>query len=107
MKAVAKGEAQEMTAPKTETEWLTKEQIDAVIESMSASDLIDAMGDGVKTQSSAKMAGIAFDAAAARMGLSNGTPATQHVRMVDFPYMAGKIGASVNIENPTSEEQSD
>ena len=96
-----------MTAPKADVpEWLTRAQIDSVIESMSASDLIDAMGDGLK-QSSAKMAGTAFNAAAARIGLSNGTPATDHIRMSDFPYMAGAIGEVVNIENPTSAEQSD
>lgn len=85
-------------------QWLTREQIDSVIESMSASDLIDALGDG-KTVQGPKMAGDAFNAAAARLGFSNGTPATEHVRVGDFSYLAGRIGEVVNSDSPLSEGQ--
>jgi hypothetical protein len=90
----------------SDVEWLTREQIDQVIEGMSASDLITAMGDGEKLKGP-QMAGAAFDSAAARLGLSNGTPATQHVRMADFAYMAGEITKAVNIESPLSPGQED
>ena len=69
-----------------DTEWLTREKIDEVLENLSAADLITATGDG--SQSGAKMAGLAFDSAAARLGISNGTPATAHVRAADFKYLA-------------------
>lgn len=89
-----------------EIQWLSREQIDQVIAGMSAADLIAAMGDGEKLQGPA-MAGQAFDSAAARLGVSNGTPATQHIRMADFAYMAGAITKAVNIESPLSEGQGD
>lgn len=89
-----------------DTEWLTREQIDQVIEGMSASDLITAMGDGEGIKGPL-MAGQAFDSAAARLGVSNGTPATQHVRMADFAYMANAITKAVDVDNPLSEGQED
>ena len=91
-----------MDSPKTE--WLSREQIDSVIDGMSAADLIDALGDGEKVNGS-KMAGDAFNAAAARLGMSNGTPATEHVSMKDFAYLAAAIGEAVNTESPLSEGQ--
>lgn len=84
--------------------WLTREAIDHVIAGMSAADLIDAMGDEDRIKGT-KMAGAAFDAAAARLGLSNGSPATQHIRVSDFQYMAETFGKAVNIESPLSEGQ--
>lgn len=95
-----------MEAPQSngDTPWLTREQIDQVIEKMSAADLIAGMGDG-DTIKGPKMAGDAFNAAAARTGVSNGSPATEHVRMGDFAYMAKAITKAVNIESPLSEGQ--
>lgn len=83
-------------------QWLTREQIDQVIAAMSAADLIAAIGDGEKIQGAA-MAGKAFDAAAARLGISNGTPATTHVSMADFGYLANAIGEAVNVDSPLSD----
>lgn len=94
-----------MDAPQ-KSDRLTREQIDAVIEAMSADDVITAMGDG-ETIKGAKMAGDAFNSAAARIGMSNGTPATQHVSLRDFKYLADAIGKAVNVENPLSEGQED
>lgn len=85
-------------------QWLTTEQIDQVIAAMSAADLIAAMGNGEKLEGAA-MAGAAFDNAAARIGLSNGTPATQHVSMKDFAYLAQRIGEAVNVDSPLSGAQ--
>lgn len=90
---------------KSGQDWLTREQVDTVIAAMSAADLIAAMGDATDTGNvkGPKMAGDAFDSAANRLGLSNGTPATAHVRMQDFQYLAQKISEAINIESPTSE----
>lgn len=88
----------------THTEWLTREQIDQVIDSMSAADLINALGDGTEIQGP-KMAGAAFDSAAARLGISNGTPASAQVRMADFKYLAESITKAVNTDSPLSEGQ--
>lgn len=93
----------------TDQQWLTREQVDQVIDAMSAADLIVAMGDTTDTGQvkGPKMAGDAFDSAAARIGLSNGTPATAHVRMSDFQYLATRISQAVNIESPTSKGPED
>ena len=85
-------------------DWLTKEQIDEVIANLSAADLIEGTGNGRKD---AAVAGAAFDSAAARMGISNGTPATQHVRASDFAYLADALGEAVNVDSPLSEDTSD
>ena len=50
------------------------------------------------------MAGAAFDSAAARMGISNGTPATEHVRAADFQYLATQLGEVLDVDSPLSEE---
>ena len=83
------------------SDWLTREQIDAIIDGMSAADLLEAIGDGT-TVKGAKMLGTAFDAAASRAGFSNGTSATEHVRIRDFKYLADELGKVVSVENPTS-----
>ena len=91
-----------MDAP-TDSDWLTREQIDQVIRGMSAADLIKALethGDG-----SVAMPVAAFDLAAERMGLSNGSPASAHVSMADFKYLGNEIGKAVNVESPLSEGQ--
>ena len=94
-----------MDAPSAEPKrWLSREVIDRVIDGMAAADLIGAMGDGESIKGP-KMAGDAFNNAAARLGISNGTPATEHVRMSDFAYLAEKIGGAVNTESPLSSEQ--
>lgn len=88
----------------SQLDWLTREQIDQVVGSLSAADLIEATADGRKD---AAVAGAAFDAAAARLGLSNGTPATQHVHAYDFQYLATAIGEAINVDSPLSEATSD
>lgn len=85
------------------SEWLTKDQIDQVIDSLSAADLIEGTADGRKD---AQVAGAAFDSAAARMGLSNGTPATEHIRAADFGYMAERLGEAINVDSPKSDTDS-
>jgi hypothetical protein len=81
-------------------DWLTHEQIDLVTEGLSAADILDAQGNG---RTDAQVAGAAFDLAAARLKISNGTPATQHLRPSDLKYMAEKFGEVVNIDSPLSE----
>lgn len=88
----------------TDLEWLTREQIDDVIANLSAADLIEGTSGGRKD---AQVAGAAFDSAAARMALSNGTPATAHVRASDFKYLADRIGAALDVDSPLSEATSD
>ena len=87
-----------------DSEWLTREQIDEVLSALSAADLIEGVGDG--KHSEARLAGIAFDAAAARVGVSNGSPATQHIRAGDFKYLATRISEVVNVDSPLSESTS-
>jgi hypothetical protein len=85
------------------SEWLTKDQIDEVIAGLSAADLIEGTANGRKD---AQVAGAAFDSAAARLGLSNGTPATEHIRAADFGYMAERLGEAINVDSPKSDSDS-
>ena len=86
------------------SEWLTKDQIDEVIAGLSAADLIEGTANGRKD---AQVAGAAFDSAAARLGLSNGSPATAHIRAADFGYMAEKLGEAINVDSPKSQGTSE
>lgn len=86
-------------------EWLTREQIDRVIESMSAADLVSAMEKFDAQKQATQWAMAAFDSAGLRLGMSNGSPTSEHVRMQDFSYLAGKVSEVVNVENPLSEGQ--
>ena len=88
----------------SQLDWLTREQIDEVIAGLSAADLIEGTSNGRKD---AAVAGAAFDSAAARLGISNGTPATQHVRAADFQYLASQLGEAINVDSPLSETTSD
>lgn len=82
--------------------WLTHEEIDSVLDRMSARDLIDAMGDDGKR--GPKMIALAFDTAAARAGLaSNGTNGSDRVSVQDFKYLAERMGEVINVDNPKSE----
>ena len=85
-------------------DWLTREQIDEVVANLSAADLIEGTSGGKKDS---QVAGAAFDSAAKRLELSNGTPATEHVRAADFAYLANAIGEAINIDSPLSSETSD
>lgn len=87
----------------SDVQWLSRAQIDEVIAGLSAADLIEATSDGRKD---AQVAGAAFDSAAKRMELSNGTPATEHVRAADFSYLASAIGAALDVDSPKSEATS-
>ena len=86
-----------MTAADTR-DWLTREEIDRAIDEMSASDLIEAIGDG--NNQGTKMAGTAFDLSAARLGISNGTAASSHVRVKDFKYLTDRLAAAIDVEAP-------
>jgi hypothetical protein len=89
---------------KKATVFLTRDQIDEVIAGLTAGDLIEAMGDG-DTIKGTRMIGIAFDSAAARLGISNGTQGTHMVSVSDFKYLADKLGGAVNTDSPLSEGQ--
>jgi hypothetical protein len=76
---------------------LTREEIDAIADALSADDIIEGTiaGDG------AKMLRVAFNRAAARAGY--GDEATTRVGAGDFKHWAQKLGEVVNAESPLSE----
>lgn len=95
-----------MSRAKAAPMFLTREQIDQVIGGLSAGDLIEAMGDS-DTIRGTRMIGVAFDSAAARLGISNGVSGVNLVHVSDFKYMAEKLSSAVNIDSPLSEGQGD
>ena len=86
-------------------DWLTREQIDTVVEAMSAADLVSAMERFDAQKQATQWAVAAFDSAGVRLGMSNGSPTSEHVRMQDFSYLASKVSEVVNVDNPLSEGQ--
>lgn len=83
--------------------WLTREQIEQILEGMSADDLIEALDQPSDT----KKATDAFNAAAKRLGFVNGSRATEHLRVTDFRYLASRMGEVINLESPLSEGTED
>lgn len=90
-----------------ELEWLTREQIDQVVEAISAEDLIESgIADAGKDNGKAvKAAKEAFNSAAAFIGVSNGTPASRHIRPADLTYWTSAISAAVNVGSPKAKGQ--
>lgn len=79
---------------------LTREQIDYVLDNMTGADIVDHIGDG---SLGAKVATGAFDSAAARLGVSNGTRAMELLSIKDFMYMASQFQEVVNLDSPKPE----
>jgi len=78
--------------------WLTREEIDRVIANLSAEDMIESGLTGTDDKGEAVKAGMrAFNASAERLGLSNGTPAMQHVHASDLKYFANNLKESLDI----------
>lgn len=77
-------------------EWISREDIDRIIDGLSADDIIEAVGEG--RTASAKVAGAAFNHSAERLGF--GEKATTRVSLQDFQYMANRIGEVVNLDSP-------
>jgi hypothetical protein len=79
-------------------DWLSRKDIDQIIEAISADDLIESMS-GTGSQQGLQMVKGSFNRAAARMGIED---ATTRVRIADFKYMAERIGEVVDIDSPLS-----
>lgn len=80
--------------------WLTREQIDSVLDQLSADDVIESTGQA----KGAKVAGLAFHFAATRvLGPVEGAERwTARVKVSDLKYLADRIGEAVNIGSPLS-----
>ena len=81
------------------TDWLTREQIDGVIQQLSADDLIES-GVGDPGTSGTKAVRNAFNLAAERAGIPE---AAKRIRIQDFRYWSEAMGGAVNIDSPLSE----
>jgi len=86
-----------------DVDWLSREDIDRVIDSLSGADLIEGLADGAN-KTDAKISTVAFDTAAARLKVSNGSPASQHVKARDHRYMVNKIKGVLTEDSPLPEE---
>lgn len=80
---------------------LTRDQIDFVLDNMTGADLIDHIGDGTR---GARIAGDSFDAAAVRLGVSNGSRAMELVGMADFSYLVNKLQEVMNLDSPKADQ---
>jgi hypothetical protein len=84
---------------------LAREDIDAVVSSMSAADMLEATEDETgKRRNGTKMLRIAFDAAAERAGY--GPNATERVPVALFRYYAESMGGAVNVDSPLASDTS-
>jgi len=87
-------------------DWLTRQDVDRILDHLSADDLIEAMIPG--EEQSAKMPMRSFNRAALRLGVgTDSEPATQRVRPGDLKYLMERIGEVINIDSPLSESTGD
>ena len=86
----------------TKQQWLTREQIDAVLEQLSADDLVKAYP--ADPDNPLKLPVAMFDNAAQRAG--HGEKAIARVRLNDLNYLTQKLGEVVNVDSPLSAETS-
>lgn len=88
-------------------DWLTRQQIDQVLEQLSADDLIEASDLGAGKP--AKVGGLAFHLAATRVlgPLPEPERWTARVRAADFKYLSTTMGDAVNIGSPLSPDTSE
>lgn len=80
--------------------WLTRADIEAVIEGMNADDLIEGVASKGDAGGGVLLVRAAFTRAAERLGY--GPEATARVRGSDFQYLALRLGEVVNVESPLS-----
>ena len=83
-------------------QWLTREQIDSVLEQLSADDLVKAYP--ADPDNPLKLPVAMFDNAAQRAG--HGEKAIARVRLNDLNYLTQKLGEVVNVDSPLSAETS-
>ena len=83
-----------------DTQWLTRADIDRVLETLSADDLIEATDEG--KGKGARIAGLAFHHAAVRVLGPSEEPYTKRVKASDFAYLAAEIGGQMNVDSPLS-----
>lgn len=82
--------------------FLTRDQIDAIIETMTARDIFAGMpSQAGETPSGPEVAGKVFESAANRQG--HGTEALDRVRPVDAMYLAEKLGEVFDMASPKSD----
>jgi len=86
-------------------EWLTREEVQAICDSLSADDLIEGTAQKGTGSGGMLMVKVAFNRAAERSG--HGEDATTHVRASDFAYLAKLITEVVNVDSPLSEGTED
>jgi len=83
-------------------DWLTRQDVDRILDHLSADDLIEAMVPG--EEQSARMPIRAFNRAALRLGVgTEEEKASQRIRPGDLQYLITRIGEVVNIDSPLSE----
>lgn len=88
-------------------DWLTQDEIQAVLDQLSADDLIEAMDAGGEG-GGPKVAAIAFNQAANRLrGEPESGKWTERIRANDLKYFAGQIREAINIDSPLSDETSE
>jgi hypothetical protein len=81
-------------------DWLTRTDIDRILDTLSADDLMQALAsdqaDNLKVLQ-------AFNRAAERMGAgTEAEPATTRVKAQDLTYLATRIGEVINVDSPLS-----
>ena len=87
-----------------EKQWLDRADIDSVLSQLSADDVIEGLAEEVPA---VKLPMVIFNRAAARLGVSNGTPASQHIRVSDLKYMSSEVGKATSLNSPKSDDTPD
>ena len=90
-----------MATKQSGANFLSREQIDSILEGMTARDIFAAMPDSTEKVNGSKVASIAFESAAERQG--HGAEALDRVRPMDGIYLASALGDLLSVDSPKAD----
>jgi len=90
-----------MATKQSGANFLSREQIDTILEGMTARDIFAAMPDSTEKVNGSKVASIAFESAAERQG--HGAGALDRVKPLDGMYLASAIGELLSVDSPKAD----
>ena len=90
-----------MATKKTGPNFLTREEVDAILQGMTARDIFAAMPEAGDKVNGSQIASEAFESAAERQG--HGPGALDRVRPADGLYLASELGEVLSVDSPKAD----
>ena len=90
-----------MATKNTGPNFLSREQLDSILQGMTARDIFAAMPTDAGKVNGSDIAGQAFESAAERQG--HGAEALDRVKPADALYLASELGEALSVDSPKAD----